>query len=535
MSLKRISFLLLPVCLISSAGLFIACGKSPSGPDNGPTPSVLTVEFTGGDKPSLRLEASNEEAVSAGNETDRSCSDTGSECEVTATWTICPDEDFQSYALYRSTSPGIAADHENAELLTVFTDANQRYFEDATVELGVTYYYAVRTGNGTGVFAWSNEAEITTPGAPTPSVLTAIAGATEVALSWTSCPDEDFARYTLYRSYVAGIAGDTLSAEKLGIFTDPGVLAFNDSTLTQTTAYYALRTTNDAGLSVWSNEETAVLRGCTVVAWGGNDYGQCDVPSPNNGFIAVAAGGGHSLGLRNDSTIVAWGNNSFGQCDVPSPNNGFTAIAAGYDYSLGLRDDGSIVAWGRNDCGQCDVPSPNTGFIAVSAGGGLHSLGLRNDSSISAWGWNSDGQCDVPSPNSDFMAVAGGWAHSLGLKSNGSIVAWGYNGYGLCDVPLPNSSFIAVAAGWAHSLGLKSNGSIVAWGRNNYSQCTVPSPNSAFIAVAAGAYHSLGLKSNGSIVAWGSNDYGQCTVPSPNSGFTAVAAGVSHSLGLREE
>ena len=495
MSLKRILFLLLPVCLISAAGLFIACGKSPSGPDNGPTPSVLTVELTGGNKPSLRLEVPTEEAVSAGNGTDRSCSDAMSGCKVTATWTICPDEDFQSYALYRSTSPGIAADPGNAELLTVFTDANQRSFEDATVELGVTYYYAVRTGNGTGVFAWSNEAEITTPGAPTPSVLTAIAGATEVALSWTSCPDEDFSRYTLYRSYVGDIAGDTLSAEKLGVFTDPGVLAFNDSTLTQTTAYYALRTTNAAGLSVWSNEETAVLRGCTVVAWGGNDYGQCDVPSPNSGFIAVAGGFGHSLGLRSDGSIVAWGRNDYGQCDVPSPNSGFTAVAGGMD----------------------------------------HSLGLRNDSSISAWGWNSDGQCDVPSPNSDFMAVAGGWAHSLGLKSNGSIVAWGYNGYGLCDVPLPNSSFIAVAAGWAHSLGLKSNGSIVAWGRNNYSQCTVPSPNSAFIAVAAGAYHSLGLKSNGSIVAWGSNDYGQCTVPSPNSGFTAVAAGVSHSLGLREE
>ena len=133
--------------------------------------------------------------------------------------------------------------------------------------------------------------------APTPSVLTAVASANEVALSWTRCPDEDFFSYTLYRSYVAGIAGDTLSAEKLGVFTDPGVLSFNDSIIEQPTVYYALRTTNAAGLSVWSNEEVVVLRDC-IVAWGENDDGQCDVPSPNSGFTAVAAGDGHGLGLK---------------------------------------------------------------------------------------------------------------------------------------------------------------------------------------------------------------------------------------------
>jgi len=324
MSLKRISYLLLPVCLISAAGLFIACGKSPSGPDNGPTPSVLT----------------------------------------------------------------------------------------------------------------------------------AVADTTEVALSWTRCPDEDFFSYTLYRSYVAGIAGDTLSAEKLGVFTDPGVLSFNDSIIEQPTVYYALRTTNAAGLSVWSNEEVAVLRGCTIVAWGHNTYGQCDVPSPNTGFITVAAGYSHSLGLRNDSTVVAWGGNDYGQCDVPLPNSGFIAVAGGWGHSLGLKDDGSIVAWGRNNAGQCNVPSPNSGFVAV-AGGTYHSLGLRDDGSITAWGRNDEGQCNVPSPNSGFIAVAAGYYHSLGLRDDGSIVAWGGNGYGQCDVPPPNSGFTAVAAGVIHSLGLK--------------------------------------------------------------------------------
>ena len=285
MSLKRISYLLLPVCLISAAGLFIACGKSPSGPDNGPTPSVLT----------------------------------------------------------------------------------------------------------------------------------AVADTTEVALSWTRCPDEDFFSYTLYRSYVAGIAGDTLSAEKLGVFTDPGVLSFNDSIIEQPTVYYALRTTNAAGLSVWSNEEVAVLRGCTIVAWGHNTYGQCDVPSPNSDFMAVAGGWAHSLGLKSNGSIVAWGYNGYGLCDVPLPNSSFIAVAAGWAHSLGLKSNGSIVAWGRNNYSQCTVPSPNSAFIAVAAGA-YHSLGLKSNGSIVAWGSNDYGQCTVPSPNSGFTAVAAGVSHSLGLR-----------------------------------------------------------------------------------------------------------------------
>ena len=75
------------------------------------------------------------------------------------------------------------------------------------------------------------------------------------------------------------------------------------------------------------------------MAWGRNDYGQCDVPPPNTGFTVIAAGERHSLGLKTYGSIVAWGLNVFGQCDVPSPNTGtvFTAIAAGYNHSLGLR------------------------------------------------------------------------------------------------------------------------------------------------------------------------------------------------------
>ncbi len=273
------------------------------------------------------------------------------------------------------------------------------------------------------------------------------------------------------------------------------------------------------------------MLGIFVAAWGDNTSGQCNVPSPNVGFVAVAGGGQHSLGLKSNGSVVAWGYGNEGQCNIPSPNVGFVAVSAGEAHSLGLKYDGSVVAWGDNYNGQCNVPSPNAGFVAVAAGKN-HSLGVKSDGSVVAWGNNDYRQCSVPSPNTGFVDVAAGLYHSLGLKSDGTVVVWGDNTSGQYNVPSPNADSVAVAAGGWHSLGVKSAGSVVAWGHTNYGQCNVPSPNANFVAVAAGNAHSFGLKSDGSIAAWGNNDDYACNVPSPNAEFVAVAAGWFHSLAL---
>jgi nitrous oxidase accessory protein NosD len=272
----------------------------------------------------------------------------------------------------------------------------------------------------------------------------------------------------------------------------------------------------------------------SLIAWGWNDNNQCNIPPPNNGFIAVSGGGYFSLGLKTNGSVVAWGYNGYGECNVPSPNTGFIAISAGWDHCLGLKTNGSVVAWGRNAFGACNVPSPNTGFIAIAAGESF-SLGLKVNGSIVAWGANYNGQCNLPSPNNGFIAISANNMHGLGLKADGSIVAWGTNWYGECNIPSPNTGFIAISAGAWHNLGLKADGSIVAWGYNNGGACNIPEPNSDFIAVATGGFYSLGLKDNSSIISWGENNYGVCNIPLPNSGFITISAGYCHSLGLKAE
>ena len=78
--------------------------------------------------------------------------------------------------------------------------------------------------------------------------------------------------------------------------------------------------------------------------------------------MAVAAGQYHSLGVKADGSIVAWGDNGYGQCNVPAPNSGFVAVAGGYWHSLGLK-----VFYGDLNCdGVVNFDDINPFVLALS-------------------------------------------------------------------------------------------------------------------------------------------------------------------------
>jgi hypothetical protein len=80
-----------------------------------------------------------------------------------------------------------------------------------------------------------------------------------------------------------------------------------------------------------------VLHGCVLLAapisgqlvgWGGDLYGQADVPVGLSNVVAVAAGGGHSLALKNDGTVVGWGKDYSHEVPPPEGLSNVVAIAA---------------------------------------------------------------------------------------------------------------------------------------------------------------------------------------------------------------
>lgn len=255
-----------------------------------------------------------------------------------------------------------------------------------------------------------------------------------------------------------------------------------------------------------------------VLGWGSNSDGQATPPAGD--FIAVAAGGSHSIAIRSDGTLAGWGRNIDGEINVPAGT--FIAVAAAGRHSLGLRTNGTLAAWGANDQGQTNVPAGM--FVAIAAGS-AHNMAIRPDGTIAGWGANNNGQLNIPAGT--YTAVSGGNVHSVALRTDGTLVAWGTNTSGQTNVPA--GTFIAVDAGAIHNIAIRSNGTLVGWGSNVSGQTNVPV--GTFSAISAGAVHSLGIRTDGTLAGWGGNTDGQINVPA-GSTFSAIAAGASHSLAI---
>ena len=242
-----------------------------------------------------------------------------------------------------------------------------------------------------------------------------------------------------------------------------------------------------------------------IAAIGSNSDGQTAV-SPLHDIVAVSAGNHHTVGLHSDGTVVAVGDNSDGQCSIHSWKD-IVSIAAGGDHTVGLHSDGTVEAVGKNMDGQC-VVFKWSDIVAISAGRD-HTVGLRSDGTVVATGLNNLGQCDV-SNWTDIVAISAGYCHTVGLRSDGSVVAVGLNSLGECNTN-EWASIIAISAGSSHTVGLRSDGTIVSAGSNRFGQCNVDSWTDT-VSVSAGTAHTVGLRSNGEVCATGLNDNGQCDV-----------------------
>lgn len=254
-------------------------------------------------------------------------------------------------------------------------------------------------------------------------------------------------------------------------------------------------------------------------------------------FAEIAADRWHTLARRDDGTVVAWGENSNGECNVPALPSGATylQIAAGgnticpFDciylgLSAALRSDGEVLVWGDDNYGVQSVPALPTGVTYVQVDAGSHVVAVRSDGELEAWGDNAQGQCDVPAlpPGLTYVQTAAGLLHTLALRSDGSVVAWGLNASGQCDVPSPppGVNFVEVSAGSRISAGRLSDGTILTWGA--VGDAPALPAGLAYDGVDAGFSYLIARRSDGTAVGWGTNVHGQADVPPPPPGLSYV-------------
>jgi hypothetical protein len=209
--------------------------------------------------------------------------------------------------------------------------------------------------------------------------------------------------------------------------------------------------------------DMAVTRDGRVVEWGpGALLPPPTVAATLTNVVAGSVGYSHSLALKADGTVVAWGDNTFGQCNVPPNLSGVIAVAAGGPYSVALTADGTVTVWAQGP--ETNVPSDLTNVIAISSYDNI--LALRGDGTVAAWGDNQHGECNVPADLTNAIAISCGGFWSVALRRDGTLTAWGDNTFGQCNIPADLTNVIAVSAGWGEALALKADGTVVDWGYN---------------------------------------------------------------------
>jgi Malectin domain/Pectate lyase superfamily protein/F5/8 type C domain/Abnormal spindle-like microcephaly-assoc'd, ASPM-SPD-2-Hydin/Fibronectin type III domain len=173
-----------------------------------------------------------------------------SSSQINLSWSASPTSGV-TYSVFRSTTSGFTPSASNQ----VTTGLTTTVYSDTGLAASTTYYYIVQAENCAGS-ASSNQASgttLTNTTAPTtPAGLTATAGNTTVALSWTASTGTAPITYSVFRGTSSG--GESATAIATGLTTP----SYNNTGLTNgTTYYYEVSATNSVGTSAKSTQANA--------------------------------------------------------------------------------------------------------------------------------------------------------------------------------------------------------------------------------------------------------------------------------------
>jgi alpha-tubulin suppressor-like RCC1 family protein len=282
------------------------------------------------------------------------------------------------------------------------------------------------------------------------------------------------------------------------------------------------------------------------------------------GYVRVAIGYQHFLGIKDDGSLWGWGSNAYGQwgvrADYGNPpvhmGDGFVAVAANTESSFAIRKDGTLWAWGGlvrdakgNPLGEKRAKPILLGksFVSFAAGEDSYAA-IKRDGTLWTWGNNCDGQLgtgkrlDVHSPyykdeplptliGEDFAQVSMGYSHTAAIKKDGSLWTWGHGTWG----DLGNGTNL-----WAR------DGKTWRKLRNETDKDRVGLPikiGDGFSQVVAGFMNTAAVKADGTLWLWGANDgmFGDCTTETHaepvqvGEGFVQVALAHNFLVALKRD
>lgn len=240
----------------------------------------------------------------------------------------------------------------------------------------------------------------------------------------------------------------------------PTITTPSSAQISELTGATAIAVSGGSG-AITSGYTVLLKQDGTVWAWGHNEYGQLGDGTTTNrlnanlkcnregcipgdgttpvqvsglkGVTAIAAGGGHTVALKNDGTVWAWGSNDHGllgdgtTTDRYAPVQvsgltGVTAIAASGTHTVALKNDGTVWVWGLMIPDDATTPVQVPGLTGVTAiAAGSFTVALKNDGTVWMFAGVKPEKAIQVRELTGVTAIAADGTHMVALKNDGTI------------------------------------------------------------------------------------------------------------------
>ena len=274
-----------------------------------------------------------------------------------------------------------------------------------------------------------------------------------------------------------------------------------------------------------------------VVMWGKTSFGGNPTPDagkelqPPDKLRAVHVACGYDpvcIALKANGTVVAWGENKSGLCDVPAGLTNVVQVAIA-DLAAALKDDGTVVTWGKE---AKPLPAEISNVVQIAIAGSTVYC-LKSDGTLAGV---SKSKRFIPPAN--LVQIIGG-RYPLGLTQDGKVVPLADIRENDFDIPQDLGEVSALAdcnnTQAQHIAVLFVDGTVGAWGRNDSGQATVPDGMNDVIQVASGDSNTFIIKRDGKVQGWGNNWMGQLEIPKGLSQVVQVSAGAGVCFAITKD
>jgi YVTN family beta-propeller protein len=245
-----------------------------------------------------------------------------------------------------------------------------------------------------------------------------------VTAAWTSCPDVDFHSYTLYRSGEPGIPANPASADTSWVLYGTDTTMVDTGLSWATTYWYAVRTADEDGDGVWSDEASILTPGTaptpSVISLEYSSWNLAVVgwtPCGDYDFASYHVYRSESPGIEEDPSSAELLFMTKTEDDFPD-----TAVEpmGHYYYALRTFSTKGLSSWSN----EMEVTLPGSGLDTVIA-----TLPV---------GSSPHGICALPSGDYVYAACGGSDDVRVIRTSDNTVVGQvdvGDNPYGICALP----------------------------------------------------------------------------------------------------